>query len=101
MVTTQSAKFKIERETIESSSGNVFADLGLPDAEELLIKSQIAISIAELVDHRGWTIIETARRAEIDQVQMSNVLRGRLVSVSVDRLFAILNQLARMSVELD
>jgi predicted XRE-type DNA-binding protein len=70
-----------KRETVESSTGNVFADLGLPDAEELLLISQVAISIAELVEQRGWTEIDIARRAGIDQSKASNLLRGRLVRV--------------------
>ena len=40
----------MKRESVEPSSGNVFADLGLPDAEELLAKSELAIEITHLLD---------------------------------------------------
>jgi predicted XRE-type DNA-binding protein len=38
---------------VEFSSGNVFADIGLPDAEELLLKAQLAIKIRELLEQTG------------------------------------------------
>jgi predicted XRE-type DNA-binding protein len=82
-----------KRERIEASSGNVFADLGLPDADELLIKAQLAVSIAELIEQKGWNQTETARRIGVDQPKVSNLLRGRLSGFSSDRLFAILNKL--------
>jgi predicted XRE-type DNA-binding protein len=82
-----------KHEKVEASTGNVFADLGLPDAEELLLKSQLAVSIAELVERAGWTKTETARRAGIDQAKISNVLRGRLSGLSTNHLYAILNRL--------
>ncbi|HYW72026.1 MAG TPA: helix-turn-helix transcriptional regulator [Pyrinomonadaceae bacterium] len=82
-----------KHEKVEASTGNVFADLGLPDAEELLLKSQLAVSIAELVEQAGWTKTETARRAGIDHAKISNVLRGRLSGFSSNRLSAILDRL--------
>jgi len=82
-----------KRERIEASSGNVFADLGLPDAGELLVKAQLAVSIAELIEQKGWNQTETARRIGVDQSKVSNLLRGRLSGFSSDRLFAILNKL--------
>jgi predicted XRE-type DNA-binding protein len=81
------------RETIEPSSGNVFADLGFPDAEERLLKAELAVKIAELIDQKGLTQIETARRVGLDQPKISHLLRGRLSGFSADRLFAILNRL--------
>jgi predicted XRE-type DNA-binding protein len=85
----------LKSETVESSSGNVFADLGLPDAEELQLRARLATSIRELVEQNGWTKTETARRARINQSQMSNLLRGRFPNLSVERLSDILNQLDR------
>src|SRR5436189_1679333 len=75
------------RERIEASSGNVFADLGLPDAKELLVKSQLAVRIAELIERKSWNQTETARRIGLDQPKVSNLLRGRLDGFSADRLF--------------
>jgi len=86
-------KSYFKSEKVEGSSGNVFADLGLPDAEELLVKSQLAVSIAELIERRGWNQTETARCIGIDQPKVSNLLRGKLSGFSADRLFVILNRL--------
>ena len=82
-------------ESIEASSGNVFADLGLPDAEELLVKADLALNIRELVEQNGWTNTETARRAGVSQSELSNLLRGRLPTFSVDLLSAILSRISR------
>ncbi len=81
------------RETVEPSSGNVYADLGFPDAEERLLKAKLATKIAELIEQKGWTQTETAKRVSLDQPKVSHLLRGRLSGFSADRLFAILNRL--------
>jgi len=86
-------KTTVAREAVEPSSGNVFADLGFPDAEERLLKAELAVKIAELIDQKGLTQIETARRVGLDQPKISHLLRGRLSGFSADRLFAILNRL--------
>jgi predicted XRE-type DNA-binding protein len=86
-------KTTVAREAVEPSSGNVFADLGFPDAEERLLKAELAVKIAELIDSKGLTQIETARRVGLDQPKISHLLRGRLSGFSADRLFAILNRL--------
>jgi predicted XRE-type DNA-binding protein len=78
---------------VEPSSGNVFADLGLPDAEELLLKAKLATEIAQLIEKKGWTQSQTAERTNLDQPKVSRLLRGQLSGFSVDRLFAILNRL--------
>lgn len=77
------------------SSGNVFADLALPDAEERLLKSQIAVQIRLLVEQKGWTQAQVAERVGLDQPKVSALFRGRLAGFSLDRLFRILNRLGR------
>lgn len=59
------------------------ADLGLPDAKELL-KSQIAISIANRIEQEGWTRTQTTRRLGINPSKVTNLLRGRLADFSVE-----------------
>jgi len=78
---------------VEPSSGNVYADLGFADAEERLLKAELAVKIAELIDQKGLTQVGTARRVGLDQPKISHLLRGRLSGFSADRLFAILNRL--------
>lgn len=77
----------------EISSGNVFADLGLPDADELLFKAQMIAGIQRLIEDAGWTQREAAKRAGISQPDLSNLLRGRLTGFSTDRLLKTLNRL--------
>ena len=78
---------------VEEGSGNVFADLGLPDAEELLLKAKLTVQIAQLIEKKGLTQAEVARRTALDQPKVSRLLNGHLSGFSVDRLFAILNRL--------
>src|SRR6185369_6195047 len=80
-------------EKIESSSGNVFADLGFEDSEERLLKAKLASKIAQLIEEKGWTQAQTAARTALDQPKVSRLLRGQLSGFSADRLFAVLNRL--------
>ena len=75
------------------SSGNVFADLGLPNAEERLLKAQLAVQIRRFIEQKGWTQSEAAEAIGLDQPKVSNLLRGRLSGFSVDRLLNVLNRL--------
>lgn len=78
---------------LESSSGNVFADLGFEDSEERLLKAKLASKIAQLIEQKGWTQAQTATRTALDQPKVSRLLRGQLSGFSADRLFAVLNRL--------
>jgi len=74
----------------EVGSGNIFADLGLPDADELQLKSQIVIMLSELIKARKLTQTEAAKRVGIGQPDLSNLLRGRFRGYSVERLMRML-----------
>ena len=74
-------------------SGNVFADLDLPDADERMLKAQLAIQIRRFIEAKGWTQTEAAEAVGLDQPKVSHLLRGRLAGFSVDRLLSILNRL--------
>lgn len=86
-------KSQVKRFKVEESSGNVFADIGLADAEELLLKAKLVVEIVQLIEKKGLTQAEVARRTELDQPKISRLLNGHLSGFSVDRLFAILNRL--------
>ena len=75
------------------SSGNVFADLGLPDAEELSVKAKLALNLQRLMKLHKITQREVAARVGADQPTISKVLRGHLDLVTVDRLLAWLARL--------
>lgn len=78
---------------VEVGSGNVFADLGFADAEERLLKAQLAFKIAQLIEKKGLTQTQVAERTALDQPKISRLLNGQLSGFSADRLFAVLNRL--------
>jgi predicted XRE-type DNA-binding protein len=78
---------------ITHGSGNVFADLGLPDAEELQLKAGLIHEIRQTIARRNLTQREAARLAGIDQPALSKILSGKGLKCSVEKLFAIHNRL--------
>ncbi len=78
---------------IEIGSGNVFADLGLPDADKLKIKSVLVIEITKAVRKLGLTQDEAARRMGITQPKVSGMLRGDFANLSERKLMDCLNRL--------
>ena len=79
----------------EAGSGNVFADLGLPDAEEHLAKAELASRVNALLRDRGLTQVAAAAILGIDQPKVSRLRRGYLTNFSVDRLMLFLNRLGQ------
>jgi len=91
--TAKRKKMKAETIKVELGSGNVFADIGLKDADELLLKAKLVAKVAQLIEKKGLTQAEIARRTGLDQPKVSRLLRGQLSGFSADRLFGILNRL--------
>lgn len=83
----------------EVGSGNVFADLGLPDADELLAKADLALAITKLIQQRGLKQAEAAELLGINQPKVSALMRGRLSGFSIERLIKYLCTL-RQNVEI-
>lgn len=77
----------------EMSSGNIFADMGLPDPEEHLVKARLARLINKAVAESGRTQKETAKVLGITQPKVSDISRGRLKNFSVEQLMKFLPQL--------
>lgn len=84
-----------ERIKITKGSGNVFADLGLPNPEERLAKAQLALQIGEIIERRGLTQRAAAALMGIDQPKVSHILHGRLADYSTERLIGLLRALGR------
>lgn len=78
-----------ERRQFEVSSGNVFADLGLPDADELKSKVVLAIAIKREIAARGWSQARAADVLALSPMQVSALLRCRLDEFSVERLTSL------------
>lgn len=83
----------VKKETVTPSSGNVFADLGIPNPEQYLAKAELAAKIFIIVKRRRLTQAATAEILGINQPKVSALLRGRLDGFSTDRLFRFLNAL--------
>jgi predicted XRE-type DNA-binding protein len=79
--------------TIIESSGNVFADLGLPDADEALTKAELAIAVTAIVQSRKMTQVQVAEVLGIPQPKVSALLRGQLTGFSMERLMRFLTAL--------
>ena len=82
-----------ENAVVESSSGNVFADLGLPHAEKLKIKSGLVIEITRAINRLGLTQAEAGRRMGISQPKVSRMMRGEFANLSERKLMDCLNRL--------
>ena len=78
---------------VTTSSGNVFADLGLPDAEKLKVKSGLMIEIVKAVRRLDLTQEEAGRRMGIPQPKVSSLLRGDFTNLSERKLMECLNRL--------
>src|SRR5262245_30988111 len=78
---------------VHTSSGNVFADLGLPAAAALLAKADLIIVIRDLIKERGFTQAEAAGVLGITQPDVSDLVRGKLGRFSMERLERFLNAL--------
>jgi predicted XRE-type DNA-binding protein len=76
-----------------TSSGNVFADLGLPNAEEHLVKADMVIAIASLVKSKGLTQAQASKLIGLAQPDVSKLLRGHFAGYSFERLFGFLRAL--------
>jgi len=73
-----------------ASSGNVFADMGLPDAAELDTKARLGATIIRVVERRGLTQAEVAAALEINQPKVSALMHYKLEGFSVERLMRFL-----------
>ena len=80
---------------IEDSCGNVFADLELPDADELLVKSDLVLAIEEAMERRGLTQVAAAKIMGLPQPRLSRILRGHFDRVSEGKLIDCLTRLGQ------
>jgi len=82
-----------DKETATASSGNVFADLGLTDADDLMAKANLALHIRRTIEARKLTQAQAASLLGLDQPKVSSIVNGRLDGFSTDRLMRFLNDL--------
>ncbi len=72
------------------SSGNVFADLEIPNSDEMLAKAELAQKIADIVRRRRLTQVQAAAVLGVDQPKVSALIRGCLSGFSIERLLRFL-----------
>jgi len=84
---------KQTQDRIVPSSGNVFADMGLPDAEELDTKVRLGAAICRIVERRKLNQTEVAAALGINQPKVSALLHYKLEGFSVERLMRFLTAL--------
>ncbi|MCD8537116.1 MAG: helix-turn-helix domain-containing protein [Burkholderiaceae bacterium] len=78
---------------VHRSSGNVFEDIGLKDAEKLQIKSGLVIQIMKVIRNRGLTQADAARLMGITQPKVSDMMRGNFNNLSERKLMDCLTGL--------
>jgi predicted XRE-type DNA-binding protein len=78
---------------VQRGSGNVYADLGLPDAEKLKIKTGLVVEIRKAMRRLGLTQQEAAKRMGITQPKVSDMMRGDFANLSERKLMDCLNRL--------
>jgi len=80
-------------EMVVSGSGNIFADLGLEDADEDLAKVELAAKIRQRVKAKGLTQTQAAQVLGTDQGRVSDVMTGKIGGMTYDRLLRFLKLL--------
>jgi predicted XRE-type DNA-binding protein len=80
---------------VERGSGNVFADLGIPNPDLALVKAELVQRIRDLIAERKLTQTQAARLLGLDQPKVSTLVRGRVEGYSIDRLLRFLNALGQ------
>ena len=80
---------------IEHGSTNVYADLGMPNADEMQVKAQLATKIGEIIRRRKLTQVEAAQLLGIPQPKLSNMLRGQFRGISETKMLECLTRLGR------
>ncbi len=84
---------KSRRIEFEESSGNVFADLGLPNPEQELLKANLTLQIFRVIKARKLTQAKAGKILGIPQPHVSDLMRGRARAFSAERLMEFLTAL--------
>jgi predicted XRE-type DNA-binding protein len=84
---------KTKARAVTRGSGNIFADLGLPNADEHMLKARIVLFIGKRIEQLELTQQAAAKRMGIKQPDVSNILRGRFDGFSLERLLGFVRSL--------
>ena len=75
---------------------DVYADLGFPDAEEMLVKAQLVVQIAETLRERRWSQQQAAKVLGLTQPKLSKMLRGQFRGISKMNEMKMMDFLVRL-----
>ena len=81
--------------TIEAGSGNVYADLGMADAQEMLVKAKLASKIGDIIKRQNMTQQQAAEVLAMPQPKVSMLLRGQFRGISEAKMLECLARLGR------
>lgn len=81
--------------TIEESSGNVYADLGMADAQEMLVKAKLASKIGDIIKRQNLTQQQAAELLVMPQPKVPLLLRGQFRGISEAKMLECLARLGR------
>lgn len=84
---------KTTNRAVTRGSDNIFADLGLPDAEDRMLKARIALYLSKRIKQLALTQREAAEQIGISQPDVSNILRGKLEPFAMERLLTYVRAL--------
>ncbi len=80
---------------IERGRTNVYADLGMANAEEMLVKAQLATKIGDIIKRRKLTQVQAAELLGMTQPKLSGLLRGQFRGISETKMLECLTRLGR------
>ena len=80
---------------VYTSCGNIFADFGFDNAEEMLVKAELVRKINDIIIDRQLTELEIAKILELELQEVSHLMSGKLLSFSLENLLKFLNILGQ------
>jgi predicted XRE-type DNA-binding protein len=83
----------MSKEKIERGTGNIFADIGFKDSDEMLARAHLTRQIYKIVSSRGLKQKEAAKMLGLKQPDVSALMNGKFLDFSVDRLLQLLVRL--------
>ncbi len=84
-----------EKEAVTMDNTTAFHALGLPDADDLVIRADLMRKIGEIIRERGLTQTAAGELMGMDQPRVSALLNGKITRFSTDRLLKALNNLGQ------
>lgn len=81
------------RKRATRGSGNVYADLGLPNAAEMQLKANLVRAIARIIEEKGMSQSEAAKRIGLAQPDVSKMLRGQFRGIGLERMLSFARKL--------